>query len=229
MSFNATNSDFEFKALALAHNYRREIACRFRPYLKGSVLEIGCGIGQFTSELARLPQIEKLCGLEPDARFREGFLAANPRIELIQGLASEGTAGQNALVSVNVLEHIEEDEKELTTYRSLLKPGGHLCLFVPARRELFSSMDTALGHYRRYVKPELAGKLHAAGFRIKELCYFNPIGYLAWLVTFRLLKQRKFSPRSVAIFDRFLLPISLCLGRLIRNPIGQNLIAIAQV
>jgi SAM-dependent methyltransferase len=228
MSFSPVNSEFEFEALAFARNYRREIARRFSPYLRGRVLEIGCGVGQFTQELSRIPTVTKLTGLEPDPRFHGRFTARNPQVPVFQGLASEVTTQQDAIVSVNVLEHIEDDLQELAVYRKLLYPNGLLCLFVPARRELFSRIDGLMGHYRRYTKRELSRKIEQAGFHIQELRYFNPIGYLGWLVTFRLLQQTRFSARSVAFFDRYIFLSSIRLGRLTGNVIGQNIIAISR-
>jgi len=228
VSFSPVNSEFEFEALAFARNYRREIARRFSPYLRGRVLEVGCGVGQFTMELSKMPAVTKLTGLEPDPRFRERFAAKNPNVPIFQGLASEFRTEQDAIVSVNVLEHIEDDTQELAVYRKLLSRNGHLCLFVPARRELLSKIDSLMGHYRRYTKRELSRKLEQGGFHIQELCYFNPIGYLGWLISFRLLQQTGFSARSVAFFDRYVFPSSVRLGHLTGNVIGQSIIAICQ-
>jgi SAM-dependent methyltransferase len=226
--FSPVNSQFEFEALACAPNYRREIAKRFSPYLKGRVLEVGCGVGQFTTELSKMPAVTKLTGLEPDHRFRGRFRAANPQVQVFQGVARQFTARQDGIVSVNVLEHIEDDTQELAVYKRLLSPNGYLCLFVPARRELYCKIDRLMGHYRRYTKRELSRKVEQAGFHIRELCYFNPIGYVGWLVIFRLLQQTRFSARWVAFFDRYIFPSSVRFGHLIRNVIGQGIIAISQ-
>lgn len=54
----ASTADFEFAALAEAKNYRAALLRDFRNELRGSVLEVGCGIGQITSELLEIPAIE---------------------------------------------------------------------------------------------------------------------------------------------------------------------------
>jgi hypothetical protein len=100
---------------------------------------------------------------------------------------------------------------------------------VPARPEIYSPIDRDFGHFRRYVRAELTGKLQTAGFRVLRLHYFNLIGYLAWWWTFRVLKQRSFNLGSVRLFDRGIFPVSSFLERrVMRPPIGQSLVAIAE-
>jgi hypothetical protein len=60
------------------------------------------------------------------------------------------------------------------------------------------------------------------------LQYFNPIGYLAWFIVCKVLRRQSFSRGSVKLFDRLILPVSLTLGRLSGNPIGQSLILVAK-
>lgn len=66
----------------------------------------------------------------------------------------------DAIVSVNVLEHIARDQAELVAYRSLLgRTSGCLCLFVPAGPGIYAPIDRDFGHHRRYTRPELDRKL----------------------------------------------------------------------
>jgi hypothetical protein len=136
----------------------------------------------------------------------------------------------DAIVCVNVLEHIEDDAKELAIFFTLLRQQrGFLCLFVPARRELYAPIDRDFGHYRRYIRRDLAAKLAQAGFSIIRLSYFNSIGYLLWWLNFRVLKKRRFEPGKVAVFDRFVFPLVHTIeSRLVRPPLGQSLLAVAK-
>ena len=136
----------------------------------------------------------------------------------------------HAIVSVNVLEHIEEDDDELRRYHRLLAPrNGCLCLFVPARQEIYAPLDADFGHFRRYSKPTLATQLEAAGYIIEELHYFNFTGYFAWWLNFRVLGSRRFNPAAVRFYDRVIFPVVHALeSRLCRPPIGQSLIAVAR-
>ncbi len=228
----ADTEDFEFRALAEARNYRRALIREFGPYLQGPVIEVGAGIGQLTAELAAVPTITRLLAVEPDDGFAAKFRAANPRLEFVHGTAADIAPGEawRAIVSVNVLEHIRDDAGELRRWRGLLAPArGHLCLFVPARPELYAPIDRDFGHFRRYTKPALRALLAEAGYDIVRLHYFNAIGYFAWWASFVALKQRGFNARSVRLFDRAIFPWAHALERtLVRPPFGQSLMAIAR-
>jgi hypothetical protein len=105
--------------------------------------------------------------------------------------------------------------------------GGHLCLFVPARPEIYAPIDRDFGHHRRYTWPELARKLDACGFNILKLHYFNCMGYLAWWMNFCALKRRTFDVAAVRGFDRLIFPaVYWAESRIFRPPIGQSLLAV---
>lgn len=229
---SASTADFEFRALGEANNYRRALVKLFARHLQGRVIEAGAGIGQFTALLRQTGRIDHLLAVEPDPRFCAEFRKALPTQPLLEGVTASVTdpGPWNGIVSINVLEHILEDENELALYSSLLKKsGGKLCLFVPARREIYAPIEVDFGHHRRYSKKELQDKLERAGFRIIHVHYFNLIGYFAWWLNFRVLRQRKFKPGMVRFFDRVIFPIGFgCESRGLWPPFGQSLVAVAQ-
>lgn len=225
------SSDFEFAALDEAKNYRAALMREFNAQLRGNVLEVGAGIGHITAELRRMPQIEKLLSIEPDAALCDELRDRLPDQDLLQGTVRDlqSQINWNAIVSINVLEHIEFDREELAAYYRLLMPShGALCLFVPARAEIYAPIDKDFGHFRRYSKPELLAKLNEAGFRSVRLRYFNFVGYFAWWMNFRVLKKRSFDVAAVRVFDRAIFPIVHGFeSHVCRPPIGQSIIAIA--
>ena len=228
-SIQLTEGAFEFEALNHASNYRKALVAEFIPWLKGSLIEVGAGIGQMTGEL--LGKTDNISVVEPNPNFCEQFRERFPEIDCLPGFFDEKPETHpDAIISVNVLEHIKDDEIELGNYaRSLSKNNGALCLFVPARMEIYAQIDSDFGHYRRYTKKELREKLERAGFKIEKLHYYGFAGYFAWLIVFRILKKRTFNTGSVKLFDRFIFPIVNFIERHIcRPPIGQSLIAVAR-
>ena len=203
----------------------------FAPYLQGDLIEIGAGIGQMTRHLLDLNTLKRLVSVEPDKGFCKRHRLNFPGHELIEGVIDqvEPDSAWNAILSINVLEHIEHDSAELAKYAALLKKrAGALCLFVPARPEIYAPIDKDFGHFRRYTKPELRKKLLEAGFRIERLDYFNLVGYLAWWVNFCVLKKRCFEVEKVRVYDRMIFPLVHKLeSSLMRPPIGQSLLAVA--
>lgn len=225
-------SGFEFNALRGALNYRNALINEFRPYLKDRVLEVGAGIGQFTEVLLSLTTIDELVSIEPDPIFCAQLRRSWPALALVQGTTANLalTYACDVIISVNVLEHIEDDAAELRRYHQLLQKGrGVICLFLPARPEIYAPLDRDFGHFRRYTREDLRGKLGAAGFEIVKLRYFNLIGYLAWWLSFCALKKRSFNAKAVTLFDRFIFPPTHTLELLMgAPPIGQSLVAIAR-
>ena len=224
--------DFEFDALNEARNYRASLMAEFRPFLKGNVIEIGAGIGQFSEAIRAFPEVKSLVSVEPEGRFCKKFRESHPHFTLVEGVIDDLPAGSDwdAILSINVLEHIREDEAELSKYQKRLsKTGGHLCLFVPARPEIYAPIDRDFGHFRRYLKSNLKRALNDAGFEIVRLSYFNSVGYLAWWLNFCVLKKRHFETGSVRLFDRVIFPaVHGFESRVCRPPIGQSLIAVAR-
>lgn len=224
--------DFEFAALGEAVNYRSALIREFAPALAGRVLEVGAGIGQMSALIRRLPNVSELVAVEPEERFSERFRRAAPDVRLVNGTveALGGESVWNAILSINVLEHIENDRSELGRYRRLLAAQrGALCLFVPARPEIYAPIDKDFGHFRRYTRGELKGKLLDAGFELIRLRYFNVIGYFGWWWTFRVRKKRTFNPSTVRLFDRRIFPLTSAIERLLPPPpLGQSILTVAR-
>lgn len=229
---NSGKANYEFDALQEAANYRRALAREFEPILRGSVLEIGAGIGQMTADFRRLPGITRYLAIEPDSSFHARFEASNPGVPLLKGFSHElqERSGWDAAVAINVLEHIEHDDQALAEWAGLLRSNrGRLGLFVPARMELMSQIDRNFGHFRRYTKPGLRRVLEAAGFEVERLHYFNMPGYFGWALMFRILGREQFSTGSVRRFDRWIFPPTHAFERsVIRPPFGQSLLAVAR-
>ncbi len=227
----AISPDFEFEPLRLASNYRQAILSEFADALRGHVLEVGAGIGQNTAHLIGWPKVESLISVEPDAEFCTRFRQSFPGQPLFQGTVESLPAAQAAdtLISINVLEHILDDAAELGAYARLLgQRQGRLCLFVPARPELYAPLDKDFGHHRRYARADLKAKLQKAGFEIIRLHYFNFAGYFAWWLNFCVLRKRHFNPTAVRIYDRWVFPPCHAIEKkLVRPPIGQSLVAVA--
>lgn len=228
----ASSRDFEFAALNNAANYRQALLREFREFLRGDVAEVGAGIGQITEPLQNMSAVKRVVAVEPDPEFCAQHRSKFPRHELIEGTAGDLNPGQefDAILSVNVLEHIDAHEAELKLYSTMLrKRHGYLCLFVPARPEIYSPIDKDFGHFRRYQRKELRQLLRDAGFEVVRLCYFNFVGYFAWWLNFCVLKKHHFEPAKVLFYDRAIFPIVHMVERTIcRPPFGQSLLAVGR-
>jgi 2-polyprenyl-3-methyl-5-hydroxy-6-metoxy-1,4-benzoquinol methylase len=228
---NTLSGDFEFQALREAVNYQRLLTQELGAFVHGRVIEVGAGIGQMTARLQALPGVQFLQSIEPEPGFCEHFRRTLPEQPLIQGTIHDAPGDDwDAIVSINVLEHIEHDQEELSLYHARLqRKQGILALFVPARPELYAQIDRDFGHYRRYTRAEAISKLATAGFKIEKFRYFDFAGYFAWLIRCRLLGRRDFKAAGVRYFDRLIFPLENFIEtKICAPPIGKNLLIIAR-
>lgn len=72
----------------------------------------------------------------------------------------------------DVLEHIQDESRFLSSVRQLIKPGGRIYLTVPAFQFLWSREDECAGHYRRYTRKSLAAVLRESGFQVEFVTHF---------------------------------------------------------
>ena len=217
-----------------ARAYFAWMARLFGDALSGDVLDHGAGTGALTERLVE--RASRVIALEPEPRLVQALrtrFAAATQIEVLAGtmtsyLERHGPRSLDAVVSSNVLEHLPDDVACLSEIREALRPGGALAVYVPARAELFGSLDDSVGHLRRYSRRLLRERLEAAGFYVQWLRYVNLAGVLPWLVSGRLLEQRAISGANLAFFDRHVFPLAARVEALLRLPYGLNVAALAR-
>jgi SAM-dependent methyltransferase len=231
----------DLDAMAFASNYRRWIMEMLMPFIGRRIVEVGAGTGSF-SELFLATKPENLTVLEPSPNLHSRLtshlplLAPAGNLKLLQSTFTDALAdgiGMKArsfdtAVYINVLEHIEEDEAELSSVFEALPSGGRILIFVPALSFLMSPMDREMGHFRRYSLQDLKTKCLSAGFSVPMARYFDVLGIVPWWIKFRLLKSTQLGPEAVRMHDRFVVPISRALENLATPPCGKNIILIGE-
>ena len=224
-------------ALPAAVNYHNWLLALVRPWLRGRALEVGFGYGQYTRQLAR--HVDRLVAADVDPQCLEQFRDRPANVELTVADLNDadfarrvGVAAYDVIVCLNVLEHIEDDRAVLGQFREALKPGGRVCLVIPAHAALYGPMDALAGHFRRYSREEFRARLLGAGYRVRELSYINPLGALGWWVNAKVLKPRDLSApsvnRQILLYDRYVQPVSEWLNPLTARFFGQSLWAVGE-
>ncbi len=206
---------------------------QFRDVLGQRILEVGCGVG---GVIEKLGERELICGIDvepevleyvkrrfPDRRryqFRDyafGSLSDVERREL-QAMRFD------TVVSLNVLEHIEDDVAALSDIRSILQPGGYVAVLVPAHPSLYGEYDRLDGHFRRYSKASLGRAFRASGFGEPRLRYFNAAGAAGWWVSYKLLRRKIHGSGDLSAMDA-IIPVARVVERIVPPPFGLSLIA----
>ena len=195
-----------------------------------SVLEVGCGTGNFTLLLAESGR--RVTGVEVNADYvvqARKRLKSWPNVQVMCGDATtaEWTETFDSIVLLDVLEHIETDVDFLGRVRQTLKPGGRLILKVPAGPWLYSPMDRAIGHYRRYDRPSLDKAIQTAGMDVATMRYFNLPGTLGWWLNGRVLKRTIPPSEQISLFES-LVPLLRASESLVSPPFGLSLIAVCK-
>lgn len=148
---------------------RDRILRAIRDLPRGRLLEVGCGAGGLMYDFLRMGYeghaVEhSVEAREIAAQFGEAFEFA-PRDDFCPDW--QGTV--DVLVSMEVLEHIEDDVTALEEWAGYVKPGGYLLLGVPCQMSKWGASDVWAGHFRRYEKAEIIDKLAAQGFEVLKL------------------------------------------------------------
>ena len=216
--------------LASAVNYIDWYAGLARPWLGPNPLEIGSGHGSYAAAWAAAGQRITASEADPGrlALLRQRF--ADEALVDVRELHApiEEVADYSAVVALNVLEHIEDDVAALGSFRSLLAPGGHVVLVVPAFAVAMSNFDRSIGHHRRYTRASMERTLRGAGLTPVLLRYQNSVGLLGWLVLMRLLRQRPSEGFALRAFDRRLVPVLRRLESRVQLPFGQSVLAVGR-
>jgi glycosyltransferase involved in cell wall biosynthesis/phospholipid N-methyltransferase len=214
-----------------AHNYRDWVFSHIEPYLGDEVLEIGAGHGTFTELLAgggrqvTATELSPRAVAELDQRFAA---AANVRAVHGDVLAGAADRSYDTVVMVNVLEHIEDDVAALEAIYATMRPDGHLLLYVPALRALYSEFDRRIGHHRRYKRSTLATVVSRAGFEVLDIRYVNSLGALAWWAFTKKLGRTPTEGWSVRAYDRYAVGVLRRLESKRPPRVGQSLICVAR-
>ncbi len=224
----------DLEAMSFARNYHIWIMDIFKPYLSGIVAEIGAGSGNFSKLLLEcLPEIQ-LVAFEPSMNMYQKLKVVaekEPRLKICNSFFGtrihEFRKSFDSVLYVNVLEHIENDREELDLARSSLKPGGHICIFVPALPFLYSELDASIGHFRRYTRRQLVELVKSTGLKVNCVRYMDIAGIFPWYLVFVLMK-RKMTGNKVSLYDRIAVPPMRVIEAMIPMPVGKNLILVAE-
>src|SRR5262249_3976487 len=154
-----------------------------KPFLSGDILEVGAGIGSNTLILDNGGAHRQMC-LEPDPDLFAALtkaLKTAPTGRLYEpvcgSLRSVKDQQFDTIVYIDVLEHIEDDRKELDIATRHLRSKGHLIVLAPAHQHLFTTFDAAIGHFRRYNRSMLR-RISPSSLTIKRLRYLDSFGLI---------------------------------------------------
>lgn len=185
--------------------FRLAEALRFLPE-RGRVLEIGCGAGRFLRALAvARPRLE-LVGADVSRSALAALAQLAPAIEtrVVSGEQLPARDAEfDAVLAIDVLEHVGDPARMLAEIRRVLVPGGVLHAHVPCEGDPRSPWRWLPGqrgerawkrrfggHVQRFRRRELLAQLDAAGFEVlRERGSLHLLGAVADVAAFASLAR----------------------------------------
>src|SRR6266853_565323 len=218
----------ELEIFAHASHWKSYIQSKLRPYLVHDVLEVGAGIGGTTQALNDGTQQRWVC-LEPDSKFAKkiGSLPHLRNCEVLVGMLPDINPQEkfDAILYIDVLEHIKEDAAELVQAALHLKANGVIIVLAPAFPWLYTPFDAAIGHFRRYTRKSLRA-VAPQGLQEEKCIYLDAFGILASAGNLLFLQASNASPGQMRFWDDYLVPISRFMDRALAYSLGKSVLAI---
>ncbi len=200
------------------------------------ILDAGCGSGRNMVELSRHGAVT---GVEL-SQTSVGLARARAAGEVIEGSVLEmpfDPSSFDLAVSLDVIEHLEDDLGALRELRRVISPGGALLVTVPAYQWLWSGHDEINRHHRRYTRRSLLAVAERAGWECARTTYFNSL-LLPMAIPVRVL-ERLSTKTTESSLDLWIPPAALnwllerplaieaaVIGRGGRIPAGLSLLAV---
>ncbi|GEM54461.1 methyltransferase type 12 [Flavobacterium branchiophilum] len=200
---------------------------------KGKILEIGSGIGNISKYFIKDKYDITLSDLRENycEILKKKYTNPIVKIDLVHpnfdSQYKEYLETFDTVFALNVVEHIENDEKAIANCKKLLKANGVLIILVPAYQALFNSFDVELEHFRRYTPNSLKKIISKNGLTIQHTFSFNFIGIFGWYFSGNILKKKTIPEGQMGIFN-LLVPIFKFADYITFNKIGLSVINVSK-
>lgn len=211
-----------------ADNFRNYEFSLCKNYISGKTAEVGPGTGEnikyYLDRVSNLHLYETSQTLFDILKKRTESYS---NIKLSSQPFKDTNENFDTIIYLDVIEHIKDDQEEILNAYSKLNKNGKLIINVPAFNILFSKFDRDVGHFRRYNKKNLLEIFSKLDIDIKQLKYFDSIGFF-----FSLLSKIIGNPKSnfgtkIKIWN-FFVPISKILDKILFHSFGKSLICVVE-
>ena len=165
------------------------------PYIKGDLLELGCGEGRGVELLA--PLADSYTGIDKIKSVTDTLSKKYPSYTFTDGVFPPFPYGDNSfdtIVTFQVIEHVKKDEEFIKEIHRVLKPGGKALITTP---NIKMTLSRNPWHEREYTADQL-----------EELCstYFKSVEMMGIAGNEKVMQyyeQNKVSVNKVMRFDIF--------------------------
>ena len=229
--FSLRASQDAFETMAISPRVSAWTLSQFEAFLGRRVLEAGFGSGNITRHLLDREQLTLIDVDEYYVRLvgrRWGHLE---NVSVLKGdLESPGLYEKlegpfDSVVSINVLEHLDAPEVAVQGFAEVLRADGYAVILVPGHPWLFSHVDRAIGHRRRFESRGLRDLISGSGMELVSLHQFNRLAVAGWLFN-KLTGSAGLRTWQMRLFG-LLLPLARLVEKIEFLP-GLSLVAVAR-
>lgn len=230
------DGDATLNALDGAERFTDWMFEQVRPWLGGSILEIGSGKGTYGRKAQRDFPLSRVLVSDIDPGYVEGLRRAfaGSNVQALRVDMEEPADFRQVVPPVdsafalNVLEHTRDDGRALRNVYEVLRPGGYFIVLVPAHPFLYGAIDRSIGHTRRYTKKAFLAAVGTTAFKVRRMFYFNALSLAGWFVAGRVLKRTSVSAGPVNVYVRLIPFMRFVEKRILRQRVGMSLITVLQ-
>jgi len=225
---NLKYDGFELEYFDNSNNFRKYQLNLIKKFLKNNTAEVGPGRGGFVNYYKKyckfLYLIEpdrKLCGLLKKKYSKKKITIKNSTINKVQ-------TKFDTIMYFDVLEHIQDDLKEVLSAKKRLKKNGYLIFSVPAFQIFYNNFDKSVGHYKRYNKEDFKTIASKTNLKIEKILYYDSFGLLLIIFSkiFNISNQNL--GKNIKIWN-FFIPFSKILDVLTFNKFGKSLLCVFKI
>ena len=207
---------------------RKYVFLLIKKFIKGSVLEVGAGIGSFTDNYKH--KVNSLVLSEIDPQNLEVIKKRFPeeKFSFTNKFTKDLNQKFDLIMYLNVLEHIEKDNDEIIKAFEKLKKNGFLIILVPAHNKLYSKFDKAVGHFRRY-EMNFFKNLEIENSKKHKLIYLDAMGYFLYFLNKFFFKEEVYpSKLKIFIWDKIFTPMTIFLDKILMHKFGKNILYVIE-
>jgi len=141
----------ELEMFDKAYFWRNYTYLLIKKFIGKKILEVGAGIGSFTKIYIKENVNTTLSEIDNfNYETLKKTFKSQKNVKVENKLIDQFNETFDTILYLSVLEHIENDKKEITDAIEKLEYKGHLIICVPAHNYMYSNFDKEIGHFRRY-------------------------------------------------------------------------------
>ena len=219
----------ELEMFDKAHFWRYYIYWVIKKFIGKKILEVGAGIGSFAKIYIKENMNTTLSEIDNfNYETLKKIFNSQKNMKVENKLINQFNETFDTILYLSVLEHIENDKKEILNSLEKLEDKGHLIICVPAHNYMYSNFDKEIGHFRRY-EMDFFNTLNLENINIKKKFFIDSFGYLLYFLN-KLVFSKEVYPSKLKIFiwDKIFIPIACVVDFFSFYKFGKNIVCIIQ-